>query len=239
MDYQKIYSAIIDRAKTRTLVDYKESHHIIPKCLGGKDDKENIVDLTAREHYLCHWLLWKIHKSSKLAHAFWKMMSIGPGQERIYTSHAYNSAKAAHVSEMRTLVGSKNHFYGKKHSQETKNLLSKKALTRGSPWDKRSEESKKKYLDAVRRPKSEEHKAKIGRKGLVSLKNKLTLETIRIPKEDVSGYDLSIWVNPSLLSTPSGLGSKWFTNGQESIKVSKNGTAPIGFYPGRHKRTNK
>lgn len=239
MNYQKIYSAIIDRAKTREIFDYKESHHIIPKCMGGKDTKDNLVSLTSREHYLCHWLLWKIYKTPNLAHAFWKMMSVGPGQKRKYTSHAYKAAKDAHISEMKTHRGSKNHFYGKSHTQQTKELLSKKALSRESPWAKRSEESRQKYLDAVSRPKSIEHKAKIGRQGLIMLKNKITLETIRIARDEKSKYDSEIWVNPALLSPPSGLGSRWFTNGEESIKVSKNETAPIGFYPGRHKRTNK
>jgi hypothetical protein len=238
MNYQKIYDAIINRAKTRAIVDYKESHHIVPRCLGGKDIKDNLVDLTYREHYICHWLLWKIHKTSKLAHAFWKMMSVGPGQKRTYTSHAYNAAKAAHTAEMRTHVGAKNNFYGKKHTQETKDLLSKKALSRESPWEKRSEESKQKYLAAVSKPKSLEHRAKIGRRGLIMLKNKLTLETIRVAREEKPKYDPEIWVSPVSLLPPSGLGSKWFTNGKESVKVYNSESAPIGFYPGRHKRKN-
>jgi len=56
MNYQKIYDQIIERAKNRKLEGYKEKHHIIPKCLGGPDNKENLVELTAREHFLCHLL---------------------------------------------------------------------------------------------------------------------------------------------------------------------------------------
>ena len=53
---------IIDRAKSRTLLanEYYEKHHIIPKSLGGTNEKENLVSLTAREHFICHLLLLKI-----------------------------------------------------------------------------------------------------------------------------------------------------------------------------------
>ena len=74
MNYQKIYDQIIERAKTRKLECYKEKHHIIPKCIGGRNEKSNIVELMAREHFLCHWLLHEIYQTnSKLAFAFWGM----------------------------------------------------------------------------------------------------------------------------------------------------------------------
>lgn len=57
MDYLKHYELIISRAKNRTLEGYTEKHHIVPKCMGGTDDKENIAILTAREHYVAHQLL--------------------------------------------------------------------------------------------------------------------------------------------------------------------------------------
>jgi hypothetical protein len=61
MNYQKIYDSLIERAKKRELLDYKELHHIIPRCLGGDDSPENLVYLTAEEHFLAHQLLIKIY----------------------------------------------------------------------------------------------------------------------------------------------------------------------------------
>jgi hypothetical protein len=61
MDYQQIYHDIINRGKNRVLTEYKESHHIIPRCMGGTDDSVNLVDLTPEEHYVCHLLLVKIN----------------------------------------------------------------------------------------------------------------------------------------------------------------------------------
>lgn len=58
--YAKWYFAIVDRARTRILVGYQEKHHILPQSMGGTDASENIVSLTAREHFICHLLLTKI-----------------------------------------------------------------------------------------------------------------------------------------------------------------------------------
>ena len=65
MNYQKIYNSIIERAKDRVPEGYVERHHIIPKCLGGSDDKDNLVALTPEEHFLCHVLLVKIYDEHK------------------------------------------------------------------------------------------------------------------------------------------------------------------------------
>lgn len=80
MDYQKVYNALISKRKEFLLKKskdlYTELHHIVPRCLGGADDKENLVRLTAREHFIAHRLLAKIHKyNSDLALAVLLMVS--------------------------------------------------------------------------------------------------------------------------------------------------------------------
>ena len=58
--YHKWYYNIINTARLRESVDgYTEKHHIIPKSLGGSNGKDNLVVLTGREHYICHYLLMK------------------------------------------------------------------------------------------------------------------------------------------------------------------------------------
>ena len=57
--YYKIYNQIIDNRKNNPVTGYTETHHIIPKSLGGTNDPKNLVALTAREHYICHYLLTK------------------------------------------------------------------------------------------------------------------------------------------------------------------------------------
>jgi len=61
MNYKKIYTTLIDRATRRVNEGYVEKHHIVPRCLGGTDANENIVNLYPEEHYLAHQLLVKIH----------------------------------------------------------------------------------------------------------------------------------------------------------------------------------
>lgn len=75
MNYQRIHDFIIERAKNRPKPNcYCEKHHIIPKCMGGTNDKENLAILTIKEHYLIHYLLTKIYKNDiKIACAFWIM----------------------------------------------------------------------------------------------------------------------------------------------------------------------
>lgn len=61
MNYQRIYDNLVFKGKNRTLTGYKEKHHIIPRCMGGSDDIENLVNLTPEEHFLAHQLLIKIY----------------------------------------------------------------------------------------------------------------------------------------------------------------------------------
>lgn len=37
--------------------EYHEQHHIVPRCMNGTNDEENLIDLYAREHYEAHRLL--------------------------------------------------------------------------------------------------------------------------------------------------------------------------------------
>jgi hypothetical protein len=61
MNYSAIYERLVQRARERTLEGYKERHHVVPRCLGGSDDPNNLVDLTGPEHAIAHMLLVKMH----------------------------------------------------------------------------------------------------------------------------------------------------------------------------------
>lgn len=63
MNYPRIYNLLIAKAQTRSNLEcYVEKHHVIPKALGGTDESTNLVNLTAREHFIAHMLLAKIHR---------------------------------------------------------------------------------------------------------------------------------------------------------------------------------
>ena len=58
--YLKCYNNIICNATVRKSIEgYTESHHILPRSMGGSNEKANLVNLTAREHFICHILLTK------------------------------------------------------------------------------------------------------------------------------------------------------------------------------------
>jgi hypothetical protein len=70
MNYKKHYDLLMEKSKNRVIEGYVEKHHIIPRCLGGSDDPENIAKLTPEEHFLAHQLLVKMYpKSSPLIRA--------------------------------------------------------------------------------------------------------------------------------------------------------------------------
>lgn len=152
MNYQRIYDQIIKRSKSENRQKggdvYYERHHIVPKCLGGSNKKENLVLLTAREHFIVHWLLIRIYSDNrKLAHAFWAMCNLkGSSLDNriIPSSRAFAEAKE-HRSELgmsedqkRKLRkpkrdstkmgkydkrGKNNPFYNKKHTEESKEKM--------------------------------------------------------------------------------------------------------------------
>ena len=75
-----------------TMEGYLETRHIIPKCLGGTNDPENLIQLTAREHYIAHWLLWKITNNTEMAYAFIAMVYYHKNQRKL-TAHQSERAR--------------------------------------------------------------------------------------------------------------------------------------------------
>lgn len=96
MDYKKLYEDFIESRKTRILEDntYTETHHIVPKCLGGTNEFSNLVRLTYREHYIAHLILTRIYKThSGIQYGFLCMLRKHPTGERILTSKMYETIK--------------------------------------------------------------------------------------------------------------------------------------------------
>lgn len=97
MNYQKIYENIMKSSMNRALPKetYTERHHIIPRCLGGTDEADNIATLTPREHYIAHWLLTKMYPGDyRLAAAFNNMLRISKNQRRLNSKYFAAARKA-------------------------------------------------------------------------------------------------------------------------------------------------
>jgi hypothetical protein len=107
MNYQKIYRSIIEKAKVENRQKskdiYYENHHIIPKCLGGNDDEENLILLTAKEHFICHKLLVKIYPGNRsINFAFFSMSFMkNKNHRRInLSSRDYKYARELHAKNV-------------------------------------------------------------------------------------------------------------------------------------------
>jgi hypothetical protein len=105
MDYLKVYRAIVERGQVREpdSEGYYEVHHIIPRCMGGGDERENLTTLTAREHFIAHWLLARVYPDHQgIGFSFWAMCNQkGATGKRDYkvSSRTYAEAKEKYSSE--------------------------------------------------------------------------------------------------------------------------------------------
>ena len=151
--YTRIYCSIIINAQTRLLSEetYTETHHIIPKSLGGSNLSDNLAILTAREHFVCHWLLTKMvdgkHQDSMI-YALRMMNCAGKKQQRyktLITSRVYSKLRAQFsiIHSNRIITDEVRHNMsegqkGKKHSDATKAKFSKNRT--GSTWSEKSKQ---------------------------------------------------------------------------------------------------
>lgn len=98
---------------------YHERHHIIPKCINGNDEEDNLIDLFAREHFIAHKLLAQENSGNRSLVYAWTMMAwIKTGSQERYqvTPEEYEEAKIA-LSKMNSerkgiFAGENNPMYG-------------------------------------------------------------------------------------------------------------------------------
>lgn len=62
--YKRLYKKFIDSRRNLIRDGYIERHHIKPRGLGGSDESANLVNLTPREHFFAHLLLYKIYPTN-------------------------------------------------------------------------------------------------------------------------------------------------------------------------------
>ena len=108
MNYNKIYDDLINRGKVRSIDAYTETHHIIPRCLGGTDDPNNLVKLTPEEHYLAHQLLVKIYPNNASLIKAAQMMIPNRSSNKLYGWIRRRFAEAQSAAQ----AGEKNSQHG-------------------------------------------------------------------------------------------------------------------------------
>ena len=179
--YTKWYNNIIVNARARDLPKQPgtEVHHILPKCMGGTNSKDNLVRLWAREHFCLHMLLVKMLQDPilkrKMQFALNSFRRTSQNQQRHKLTARQYEIIRRQVSEARSssLIGNK-FGVGRIVSAETRLKMSNSM--RGKNTRPMSEETKQKISSANKnRVLSEETKNRMslarkgkptGRKGL-------------------------------------------------------------------------
>ena len=129
MTYEKFINNILEtRGRFACGKEYHERHHIIPRCMGGTDDEDNLIDLFAKEHFEAHRLLaLENPDDDKLVYAWSCMAFANNNYEDRYELSAdeYEEIrKLLSVTMKNKFVGENNPMYGKKHTEATKEKIS-------------------------------------------------------------------------------------------------------------------
>ena len=212
MNYVNVYYSIIKNRLDNPVEGYVERHHIVPKSEGGTDNDDNIVALTAREHYIAHLLLAKIYDDYKMWHAVNLMSRLNAKvkiNSRLYEMVRINSART-HSESMK---GKPPPNKGKKMSEEQKHKISdatKKTM---------ADPELRKYLSDIKKGKPSHNKG-----------NKLSEETkrkisIKNKGENNHMFGKSSWPNDPqkyemrrLKMIQSQKCLKWWNNGTKMTK---------------------
>lgn len=224
MNYQKIYDQLIANKQQNPISKkdgYCEQHHIIPKSLGGTNNKDNLVNLTAKEHYIAHLLLRKImflqfgknsDQYKAMTYALWQMSNRDNLKQHI-TSKQYELLRED-FSKIQSLKfsGENNPRYNKEVTQHTRALISK--ANKGKiPWIKG-----KKHTNKSKALMKKNHADISGNKNPMFGK-KHTQQSCELMKEHA--YDRSGNKNPMFGTSPLNFMSvdeikKWRNNIRES-----------------------
>jgi hypothetical protein len=211
--YTKWYFNIINHRILNPIIEpaYFEKHHILPKSMGGSLGA-NLVNLTAREHFICHLLLVRMtngeDKNNMIRASF--LMSCVSNIKINSKTYAYLRRDYKKLcSEKFKGEGNPNYgkvgaWTGKHHSIETKLKLSK-----ANKGQKRSPETCLKFSIAAKNKKIDPEVARI-RNEKISKANsginnpnygkKLSLETIekmKGPRPQIQGKNSHLYGKPS------------------------------------------
>ena len=221
----------------KKVVKDRNLHHKFPRSFSKKDgadidnDADNLVSLSLADHFRVHYYLWKSAKKgyrAMMAKAFVlmrKRVVVYASDETIeQIAKDYEEAmKEAAEQHSKAMKGEKNPFYGKKHSEETKNKNSE--AHKGKHL---SEETKRKISEVKKGTHhSEETKRKISRAQKGKPKSD---ETRRKLSEAKKGTHHSEKTKNKTSEAMKGM--RWFNNGEKCVRARE---CPPGFIPGRIK----
>lgn len=165
MTYKEFINNILEtRGRFACGDEYHERHHIVPKCMGGTNEEDNLIDLFAREHFEAHRLLALENPDIQgFTYAWWCMCQcLGSSKKRDeVTPEEYEEAR---ITFVQSISGENNSFYGKHHTDESRR--------KNSEWHKQHMSGKnnpfygKHHSTTTKEKNSLAHKGKSPRKGI-------------------------------------------------------------------------
>lgn len=202
--YSKIYHKITSNATQRITAGYTETHHIIPQSLGGSNDIDNLVELTAREHFICHWLLIKMtegEERSKMLYALNGMKAENRYQERYHTkitARVYEKYRIEHAeNHSKRMRGRKAWNKGRKLEGEELEIHRERTRNRKIDPIKQAEGQRKRIAKVTGQKRSEETKKLMSLKAKGKKKGPMSEEQKQVRSEKLKG-----------IAKPKGFGDK-------------------------------
>lgn len=216
MNYEKIYKDFIDNRKNKPVDGFSETHHIIPKALGGSDDEDNLIELSCRDHYFAHRLLAKFagHKM-KIA------LSWFVNGNNLQTRHTQPiPSRTVGIIREESNIARSVILKGRVFSNETRQKMSDNQWLkngRGESWckglTKETDVRIKRLAEKVSQTK-QENPTEAWNKGM-------------------SGDDYKARYKNGGLTPPSMTGRIWINNGKEQRKIMNYEPIPEGWTRGR------
>ena len=220
--------------------NYTEKHHILPVSLFPefKKDQNNIVLLSARQHFLAHWMLAKLTNSPKMWFAFNQMRRIGINSV-LYEYARKEISKV--ISQSNTgKVRSSEHIDAIKRSLKGKRPA-KNIETGFITWEDKTDPRWGSGLlvsprQGYKHSEKTKNKIKYSHKGKKLYQNHKGTIKMFYPEAVPPGYflyDNPLWHESNVLN------SKWYYNPENNtnIRVLENHVPPTGFIKGRSKHT--
>lgn len=223
--YLNRYNKLIEHRLKHPLEDdvYGENHHITPKCMGGNNDKDNIVKLSAREHFIAHYLLAKAYPHyPNLWYAFNMMSRICEGKSALYESARKHirdvisgdvsrsekiskslTGRSFSESHKKKLSDMRKSYVGWNHSEDTKRKMSENGIKGKTMYHDPLTQETKYFGDGDTIPE-----------GYVQGASEKFLETTRNRRKRMSWYHDPI--------------------SKKNVRLGENEVAPEGYVKGRY-----
>lgn len=250
MNYKDFIQSIIDSRGQFNIPEneYKERHHIIPRCMGGSNNKDNLIDLYAKEHFIAHKLLALENPDNHKLVSAWSMMAFPKGDTKREFYEEITADEYQLLRELQSKTQSefakqlwqdedyrKAHEYSGERRKEYSERMKGNTLTLGKKHPPFTEEHKKRIGEGHKKSweqKSEEEKEKIKQK----LSEALSGEKNPMYSKHHSEETKKILSEKTKLLNPKE--RKWWNNGEKQVFQKE---CPNGFVPGRlpFKKGNK